>query len=307
MAASSVTAEPQASVFRLQALNDAGVRDGTCFVIRQERRGDDTLLLLATSARLFDRESTRRARVFIGDEQIEVDQDAIATPYGNMRDIAVLTVVSKTPTGPPLPAVFDHVPAGTLFLVSGLRADGSPALVAQHVRFCATRRVIGDRATGDLDGCQGAPAIIDSGVFGVVSECGSDRVPEITPLSVSRGFLQRTVPGLGARPSGPGLRMEERDVIGPELALGVGEVRTGEVDVPLKLNAREALVGATARLVSQPPVTLANVTILSLQESRVRLRFTIGGAPVPAPHSTAWPAAQALVVVRVNVVVAPKF
>ena len=54
-----MTADAQVSIFRLQALNDSGVSEGTCFVIRQEARADGTYLVLVTSARLFERESGR--------------------------------------------------------------------------------------------------------------------------------------------------------------------------------------------------------------------------------------------------------
>ena len=128
-----------------------------------------------------------------------------------MRDIAVLKAVVKAPPPSTLPVVFDPVPAGTQFFVAGLRPDGSRTLVAQHVRFCATRTVIGDGSTAALAGCQGEPAIIERGVFGVVSECGPDRVPEITTLAVSRNFLLRAVPELGkAAPDVSEFRIEEQ-------------------------------------------------------------------------------------------------
>jgi hypothetical protein len=197
-AALPVSAQPEISIYRLQAENESGVRDGTCFVIRREKRPEGTFLLLVTSARLFERESRRRARVFVDrSTPVEIGPDAIATPYGNMRDVAVLKATVEDAAAAALPVVFDPVSSGTPFVVSGLRPDGSLALVAQHVRFSATRTVIGDRSTEPLAGCQGAPAIVGGAAFGIVSECGPDRVPEITPLSVSRHFLLRMAPELG--------------------------------------------------------------------------------------------------------------
>ena len=192
-----MTADAQVSIFRLQALNDSGVREGTCFVIRQEARADGTYLVLVTSARLFERESGRRALLHVaGQPPVEIAGDAITTPYDNQRDIAVLkTTISLKPVAA-LPVTFERVPAGSAFVIAGVRADGSAALADQHVRSCATRAVLGDRSTADLVGCQGAPAIVAQRVFGVVSECRPDRVPEITPLAVSRRFLLRAVPGL---------------------------------------------------------------------------------------------------------------
>jgi hypothetical protein len=204
------SADAQASIFRLQALNDSGVREGTCFVIRQETRADGTFLVLVTSARLFERESGRRALVHLaGQPPVEIAGEAITTPYDNQRDIAVLKAVVPPSASVPLPVTFDPVHAASPFVISGLRADGSPASVEERARFCATRTVLGDRSTAGLTGCQGAPALVERRVFGVVSECSAERVPEITPLAVSRSFLLRTVPGLsdetvGVLPDGEG-------------------------------------------------------------------------------------------------------
>jgi hypothetical protein len=181
----------------LQALNDSGVREGTCFVVRQETRADGTFLVLITSARLFERESGRRALVHIaGQPPVEISGDAITTPFDNQRDIAVLKARIPPTQVAAWPLTFERVPAGSAFVIAGVRADGSAVLVDQRVRYCATRAVLGDRSTADLLGCQGAPAIVEQRVFGVVSECRPDRVPEITPLAISRNFLLRAVPEL---------------------------------------------------------------------------------------------------------------
>jgi hypothetical protein len=198
-----MAADAQVGIFRLQALNDSGVREGTCFVIRQETRADGTYLVLVTSARLFDRESGRRALLHVaGQPPVEIVGDAITTPYDNQRDIAVLKAKIEPTQVATLPVTFERVPAGSAFVIAGVRADGSAALADQHVRYCATRAVLGDRSTADLVGCQGAPAIAAQQVFGVVSECQPDRVPEITPLAVSRSFLLRAVPGLSDEANG---------------------------------------------------------------------------------------------------------
>jgi hypothetical protein len=303
-----VQAQPRGSVLRMQALNPSGEREGTCFVVHQEARGDHTLVTLLTSARLFDRDAMPRARIFLDATHfVEVEHAAVATPYANMRDVAVLKATITGAALEPLPLVFDQAKVGTLFVISGRGIDGQPALVAEHVRFAATRAVIGDRTTGALAGCLGAPAIVERGVFGIVSECQSDRGPEITPLAVSEGFLARSVPGITARPSDEAqFTVEEREINGPALEVNLGETLEGEVDVPFDLGKQEAVLGATARLVSRTALPVATVTVLSLDDRVVKLRFTVGGPPPPTPPAS-WPAAQALIVVRMSLVVLPKF
>jgi hypothetical protein len=179
--------------------------------------------------------------------------------------------------------------------------------VPQRVRFCATRTILGDRSTADLPACQGAPAIVERGVFGVVSECAPDRVPEITPLAVSRGFLQRAVPESSEpSPEVSQFKVEERHVIGPQLALRTA-VREGEVEVPIQLGEREVLIAATAKLVGQSSVALGDVTIVDLNDRRAKLRFTLGSPPLPAPYSSQWRATPTLIVLHVNLVVLPEF
>jgi hypothetical protein len=45
-----------------------------------------------------------------------------------------------------------------------------------------------------------APAFTESGVFGIVTECGAGQPPLITLLSASRGLLRRLIPGLDLGP-----------------------------------------------------------------------------------------------------------
>jgi hypothetical protein len=51
---------------------------------------------------------------------------------------------------------------------------------------------------------------------------------------------------------------------------------------------------------------VADVKVLELRNRAVKLRFALGGGPLALPATTAWPAARALIVVRLNVVVVPK-
>jgi hypothetical protein len=71
------------------------------------------------------------------------------------------------------------------------------------------------------------------------------------------------------------------------------------------LRPRETAVDATASFLNAPSLHLADVTVLSLRDRTVKLRFTMAGIP-PAPFSTTCAAGQALVSVRVNVLVLPR-
>jgi hypothetical protein len=307
LAGAPMAAEPSQSVFRLQTVSAEAARDGTCFVVHQEERDGATTAWFLTSARLFDREGERRARVFLRDETLEIAGRDITTPYANIRDVALLKARVGRGVLRPLPLTFDDIHAGTLFVVSGYQADGGTASVAQHAAFVASRAVRGERPISLLAGCRGAPAIVERGVFGVVAECEPNHAPEIVPLTVARGFLARELPGMGRELTQHfEFHQESREVPGPTVRLTAGETTEAEVEVPLGLTEREAVFAATARLVSEKPLPEASVTVLDLDDRSVKLRFTVGGPP-PVLPAAAWPMAQALVLIRVNVVTVPKF
>ena len=68
---------------------------------------------------------------------------------------------------------------------------------------------------------------------------------------------------------------------------------------------RETAVGPTTSLMTATSLHLADVTVLSRRDRAVKLRFTLTGVP-PAPFSTTRGPGQALVSVRVNVLVLPR-
>lgn len=299
-------AATEGTVLRVQVGEGSDSREGTCFVIHQEERDNETIVFFLTSARLFDEHRQRRVRVVVDEsETLDIPPDGVFLPYGNLQHVAVLRAVSTSARWVTMPIVFEPVYPGSVFVISGYHPDGTRALVTQHVRFVATRTVLGDRAAASVAGCRGAPAIVERGVFGVVSECEPDRVPIVTPLSAVRSFIIRTVPGLTATQSDdPQFTLGEREIIGPLLEVPSGEVRQGEIEIRIDLGAREAAVSATAHVVSRTSLRIADVTVLSLKDRSVKLRFTLGGTPPPATPAP-WPQAQALILVRVNLVLLP--
>ena len=83
---------------------------------------------------------------------------------------------------------------GQAFVVRGRQGLEWTSL-SERVRFRSTRLIVGDRTTENVAGLLGAPAMVDGGAFGLVSECSASRVPVITLLSAARGFLVRAIPG----------------------------------------------------------------------------------------------------------------
>jgi hypothetical protein len=74
---------------------------------------------------------------------------------------------------------------------------------------------------------------------------------------------------------------------------------------PADRELREGIVDATASSVHSKSVRLGDVTVLSLRDRTVKLRFAMAGIP-PPPFSTTCGPGQALVSVRVNVLVVPR-
>jgi hypothetical protein len=172
----------------------------------------------------------------------------------------------------------------------------SPALAS------ANRTGLDDRSVSALAHPLGAPVLTVRGAVGLVGEPAAGAPPVVVPLGELRGSLAERIPGFAPAASiAPQFAQTEREITGPTLEVPYGERRQGEIDVPLLLGSREAAIGASARIVSRTPLPLADLTVLSIDDRRVKLRFSLGGAappPVPAP----WPAAQALIVLRVNLI-----
>jgi hypothetical protein len=199
---SILAATPEHAVLRVQIETRAGTVEGTCVLVHRESRGNDSVLYFLTSARpLKDtdadlRAGTRRIRILRDDHApIEAGADSVVVPYGDMVDIAILRVVAPIGTLAPLPMILEPPASVSVFAISGFDVNGVRATIAERVRFQATLRLLGDRDASSIAGCAGAPAIIEGGVFGLVTECEPDRAPSIVPLSVARNFIVRNMPG----------------------------------------------------------------------------------------------------------------
>jgi hypothetical protein len=146
-----------------------------------------------------------------------------------------------------------------------------------------------------------APAIVEGGVFGLVTECEPDRATSIVPLSVARNFILRSMPNwrFDSSPA-PVFDVVTRLLTGPSLPVACEATRTGELEIPFVLGPSEPAIDATASVIEPRSRHLADLTILSLQDRTVKLRFTVTGIPLP-PFSAPCTPGQALVSVRVNI------
>jgi len=312
LAAAPVTARastPAQAVLRVQILTRAGTLDGTCVLFHRESRANDTVLYFLTSAKLMKsteadlRAGARHIRILRDDgAPIEVEAANLVVPTGDMVDVAIIRVVAPLGTLVPLPLVLEPPSPGSVFIISGFGADGSRVTVPQRVGFEATLAIGGDRDASAIAGCAGAPAIVEGGVFGIVSECAPGRTPWMTPLSVARGFISRHVPGWLAKPFTPTFGVVTRPFSGPLLDVQSGGTRTGELEIPFEIGPRETAVDVTASFMNATSLHLADLTVLSLRDRTVKLRFTMAGVP-SAPFSTTCAPGQAHVSVRVNALV----
>ena len=297
-----------ASALRLRVVQDTGTISATCVLVHRDNRADGVVLYFVTAAHLFKLptgETLPRARaidvVIDGAHAIAIDPDDLMLPSGDIVDIAVLRAVVTHTTLVPLPLRFEQPAPESVFLIAGRDRDGVPVTLAERVRRRASAVVVGDRDASALAGCEGAPAVAEQGVFGIVSECEAGRLPVVTLFSIARNWISQHVPGLSYRPP---LTTEfsvfSRDVPGPLLLASCGEEKKGEIDVPFALGTDEMAVDATASLLNRKALHLGDVTVLRLADSAVKLRFTLTGAPppqLPAPCAQG----QALVNVRVTV------
>jgi hypothetical protein len=297
------------SALRLRIVRDTGITYGTCVLVHRETRADGVVLYFVTAAHLFKSpmgEAPSRARainVVLDDTHaIAIDPADLLLPGGDIIDLAVLRAVVTQTTLMPQAMLFEPPGFENVFLIAGRDRDGVPVTIAQRVRRRASALVVGDRDASGLVGCEGAPAVGELGVFGIVSECAAGRAPVVTLFSIARDWISRHIPGLSSRPPmTTEFSVFPRDIPGPLLVASCGEEKHGEVDVPFALAADEMAVDATASLLNRTALHLGDVTVLKFADSSVKLRFTLTGAPRPQPPAAPCPQEQALVNVRVTV------
>jgi hypothetical protein len=299
------------TIVRVHVTSGARSIDGSGVLINEVRQKDGTALYFLTSAHLFEDAGPHRVRIKLNAwDTIDVSADDTFLPYSASGDIAVLRAFTNADAYQGLvtvPMTLEAPDAGDVFVVSGLDPGDLPTTVAQHVSFAAAKFLIGDRATGELHDCAGAPALMPEGVFGLVSECAGGLPPVVSLLSASHAFIASHVPGWDAAPTRTmQYQVNNREIAGPLLTVACDEVKTGDIAVPVQVLAHEAIVGATAEFTNPTSLRLGDVTIAAsgFEDHAVHLRFTMVGVPPPLVKDPGdvCPQGQALVTIKVTTV-----
>jgi hypothetical protein len=311
----STVSKTEGAALRIQVVGKGGTTEGTGVLLHQQRREHDVVHYFLTAAHLLNPDAlgerstaSLKIRVIVdASTAIEASGANVVFPGGVEQgvDLAIVKATSTNSSLVPVPVSMEAPDPGTVFLVQGYQGSQLTVLT-ERVRFRSTRLVVGDRTADDVSAFVGAPAMGENGVFGLVSECSSSRVPVITLLAAARGFLTRAVPGwMPTLLDAPAFSLEQRSIDGPVLQVACDATESGDLDIPLTLAPRELPVDATADFTNPRALRLGDVTVLDLQDRLVKLRFTMVGVP-PPPFPAACPLGQALVTVRVNVVVFPR-
>jgi hypothetical protein len=199
----------EGAVLPIRVTGSGGTTEGTCFLIHQETREHDVVLYFVTAGHLFSadalgdgRIASLRIRLIIDQTHaIETGGDNVVFPAGAEQglDLAVVKAACLVATLAPLPMSTHPPRPGDMFTVRRYQAD-ELMFLTERVRFRSSRLVLGDRTAAHMIGLAGAPAVTETGVFGVVSECSSDHAPVIVLLSAASGFLSRAIPGWTGTP-----------------------------------------------------------------------------------------------------------
>jgi len=197
----TITKTPFAAL-RLQVVRDSGRVNAASVLVRQEVSERDVIMYFVTAGHLFKNEygdllpDARSVTVEIGSGRtLDVLPRDIHLPRGNMVDVAVLKVTAPSSLLVTPVLTLAVPPAGSSFSVAGFDSGGRPVQADQRVRRAATLIVNGDRAMPVIDGCAGAAAVGERGVFGIVSTCESNQLPVIIPFSAVADWIGHCVPG----------------------------------------------------------------------------------------------------------------
>lgn len=196
------------STLRLRIVQDGAITNATCVLVHRDDREDGVVLYFVTASHLFKRttgEAPPRVTainvVVDGGHAISIHPDDLVLPVGSLVDIAILRAVVTHTTLVPQAVLFEPPVSGSVFLIAGRDDAGALVALAERVRRRSTAVIVGDRDASAVNGCEGAPAVDEAGVFGIVSECEAGRLPVVTLFSMAANWISRHIPGLSHQPS----------------------------------------------------------------------------------------------------------
>jgi hypothetical protein len=297
--------------FRIQIVSSENTTEGTCFLIHTEPQHGEVVAYFLTAGRLFkpealgeDRAQLLRIRVILDESNVIETSGANVVFAGDIDrnlDLALVKATTSITNLMAPPVSMESPRNDDVFVLRGYRGRDTEILT-ERLRLRSDGRTAGDRAIADGDGFLGAPAMGQAGVFGIVTGFSAG-IPVVTPLLSARGFLAGVLPGwTAAAASSPTFTLEQRRIDGPLVPINCDAAKSGDVDVPIPLADDETLVDATASFTNPYALRLGDITVLSLEDRVVKLRFTMLGLR-PSPLAAPCPAAQALITVAVNLVV----
>ncbi len=132
----------------------------------------------------------------------ESEGEGASRQEASTLSIAVIRILIEKSSLMPAAMVLEPPREGEPIFVVTYNAAGQPVVVPQHARKVSARSAMGDIDISSAVGCVGAPVFTESGVIGIVTECGTGQPPLITLLSAARGLLHRLIPGLVPGPQG---------------------------------------------------------------------------------------------------------
>jgi hypothetical protein len=190
------------TALRLHVVRESGRVNAVSVLVRQEATEGEVVMYFLTAGHLFKNEYGNPLPDAVsvtleigGGRTVEVPPQNIHLPRGNTVDVAVLKVTTSSSLLVTPVLTLTVPPAGSSFSVSGFDSGGRPLQVDQRVRRVATLIVRGDRAMPLIDGCAGAAAASERGVFGIVSSCEPNQLPTIVPFSAVADWIEHCVPG----------------------------------------------------------------------------------------------------------------
>ena len=300
---SQTPSEAPPFAFRIEVSGTAGVAVGNCVLLHQRPGGHigSDLYFLTAGQLLQSVGQPSRIRIVdaVGSAFETTISNVLLPDEGDSSlDVALIRIPATfEKTLAVVPVALEPPKSGEIFLVQDHR--GSAAI--GRVAFRSSSRVVGDRTVEDANEFLGAPALLENGMFGIVTEHSSTGLPIVTMLTAARAFLSRTIADWQpSETANPLFHIEHRVFEKPLVNTECNDVGPLDVDLPIALRSGELLVDATAVATRPSGLHLGDVTLQTAGDRVVRLRFTM---PAPTAFSAfACEHDQALITVGVDIV-----